>query len=102
MQTPVGREMRVQDADGTVADIGCRQYQQACTLNAGPETLGGVSYPANTVVTIAMQTPTVVVSAGSNAGLQLNVTVTSGNFADIAGNTWDVPGSDDVVIGAPD
>jgi hypothetical protein len=30
------------------------------------------------------------------------VTVTSGNFADIAGNTWDVPGSDDTIVGAPD
>jgi hypothetical protein len=102
MQAPVGRQMRVQDADGTIADIGCRQSEQACTLNAATETLGGVSYPANTVITIAMQTPPVIVAAGSGAGLQLNVTVMSGNFADIAGNTWDVPGSDDTVIGAPD
>jgi len=30
------------------------------------------------------------------------VTVTSGTFTDIAGNTWDVAGSDDIVLGAPD
>ena len=102
MQTPAGRHMFVQDADGTIADIRCVQFEQACTLNVGSETLGGVSYPANTVVTIEIQTPPIVVAEGSNAALQLNVTVTSGNFADVAGNTWDVPGSDDVVIGAPD
>ena len=102
MQTPVGRQMRVQDADGTVADIGCRQSEQACTLNAATETIGGVSYPANTVITIEMRTLPVVVATGSSAGLQLNVTVTSGGFADIAGNMWDVNASDDVVIGAPD
>jgi hypothetical protein len=102
MQTPVGRVMRVQDADGTIGDIRCVQFEQACTMNAATETLGGVSYPANTVVTVAMRTPPPVVAAGSSPGLQLNVTVMSGNFADIAGNTWDVAGSDDVVIGAPD
>ncbi len=102
MQTPAGRQLRVQDADGTIADIRCLQSEQACTLNAATETLGGASYPANTVVTITMRTQPLVVAAGSSAGLQLNVTVTSGNFADIAGNTWDVNGSDDVVLGAPD
>jgi hypothetical protein len=102
MQTPVGRQMRVQDVDGTIADIRCLQAEQACTLNAGPETIGDVVYPANTVITIAMRTEPLGVAAGGTAGLQLNVTVTSGTFADIAGNTWDIPGSDDTVLGAPD
>jgi hypothetical protein len=102
MQTPAGRQMRVQDADGTIADIRCLQTEQACTLNAATETLGGTAYPANTVVTITMRTPPLVVAAGSSPGLQLNVTVTSGDFADVAGNTWDVNGSDDTVLGAPD
>jgi hypothetical protein len=30
------------------------------------------------------------------------VTITSGNFVDVAGNGWDVAASDDVVLGAPD
>jgi hypothetical protein len=102
MQTPAGRQMRVRDADGTIADVRCLRSEQACTLNAATETLGGTAYAANTVVTITMRTPPLVVAAGSNAGLQLNVNVTSGDFADIAGNTWDVNGSDDTVLGAPD
>jgi hypothetical protein len=102
MQTPAGRQMRVQDADGTIADIRCLQSEQACTLNAATETLGGTAYPANTVVTITLRTPPLVVAAGSSPGLQLNVTVTNGDFADVAGNTWDVNGSDDTVLGAPD
>jgi hypothetical protein len=28
--------------------------------------------------------------------------VTSSSFADVAGNTWDINGSDDIVLGAPD
>jgi hypothetical protein len=102
MRSPVGGQMRVQDADGTIADIRCLQSEQLCTLNPGPETLGGVTYAANTLITITMRTQPVVVAAGSSSGLQLNVTVTSGNFADAAGNTWNVNASEDVVIGAPD
>jgi hypothetical protein len=102
MRSPVGAQMRVQDADGTIADIRCLQSEQACTLNAGPETLGGVVYPVNTVITIAMRTAPVGIATGVSAGLQLNVIVTSGTFADIAGNPWDLAGSDDTVLGAPD
>ena len=102
MRSPAGSQMRVQDIDGTIADIRCLPAEQACTLNSAAETLGGVAYPANTVLTLTMRTDAPVVAAGTNPGLQLNVTVTSGNFADIAGNTWDVSGSDDVVLGAPD
>jgi len=102
IQMTGGRQMRVQDADGTIADIRCLQSEQLCALNTATETLGGTAYPAYTVVTITMRTPPLVVAAGSSPGLQLNVTVTSGDFADVAGNTWDVPGSDDVVLGAPD
>jgi hypothetical protein len=102
MQTPVSRQMRVQDADGTAADIRCLQSEQLCTLNAGPESLGGVTYPADTVVTVTLRTPPMVVAAGAAAGLQLNVTVISGSFVDVAGNTWDVNASEDTVIGAPD
>jgi hypothetical protein len=102
MRSPLGSQMRVQDADGTIADIRCLQAEQACTLNAGPETLGGTAYLANTVITIAMRTAPVGVAAGASPGLQLNVTATSGSFADIAGNAWDINGSDDVILGAPD
>ena len=102
MQTPVSRQLRVQDADGTVADIRCSQTEQTCVLNPGPESLGGVAYPANTVITITLRVAPAVVTAGSSAGLQLNVTATSGSFADIAGNTWDLSGSEDVILGAPD
>ena len=102
MQTPGGSQMRVQDADGTSADIRCLTYEQACTLNPGPETLGGIVYPANTVLTIAMRTEARGVTAGATAGLQLNVTVTSGYFVDFAGNPWDINGSEDVTLGAPD
>ncbi len=102
MGSPVGGQIRVQDVDGTIADVRCLPTEQACTLNSAPETLGGVAYPANTVLTITMRTAPPGVAAGANAGLQLNVTVTSGTFTDIAGNTWDVAGSDDIVLGAPD
>lgn len=102
MASPVGGQMRVQDNDGTVADVRCRHLEQTCTLNAAPETLGGIVYPAYTVMTIAIRVEPRVVAAGANVGLQLNVTVTSSTFTDIAGNLWNLPGSDDVVLGAPD
>jgi hypothetical protein len=102
MRSPAGSQMRVQDADGTIADIRCLLSEQTCTLNSGSESLGGVVYPANTVVTIAMSTEARGVAAGASAGLQLNVTIASGDFTDLAGNTWDVVASDDVTLGAPD
>jgi hypothetical protein len=102
MQSPLGRQMRVQDADGSIADIRCLFMEQDCTLNPGPETLGGVTYAANTVVTITIRTAERVVAAGATVGLQLNLNVTSGDFPDYAGNTWDVSGSSDQVLGAPD
>jgi hypothetical protein len=102
MQNPGGSQMRVQDVDGTSADIRCLVSEQSCTLNSGAETLGGVVYPASTVITITMRTDARGVTAGATAGLQLNVTITSGGFADVAGNGWDVNGSDDVTLGAPD
>jgi hypothetical protein len=102
MRSPAGGELRGQDNDGTVADIRCLQAEQSCTLNAASETLGGVAYPANTVLTIVMRAPPVSVATGATAGLQLNVNVLSGSFQDIAGNTWDVSISDDTVLGAPD
>ena len=63
---------------------------------------GGTAYAASTVLTITMRTSALVVAAGASPGLQLNVTATSGGFADIAGNAWDLNGSDDVILGAPD
>jgi hypothetical protein len=102
MQSPLGSQMTVRDVDGTIAEIRCLLSEQACTLNSGAETLGGVTYPANTVITITMRTEARGVAAGTAAGLQLNVTVTSGGFADVAGNGWDVNGSEDVTLGAPD
>src|SRR5437773_3568534 len=102
MRSPAGGQMRVQDVDGTIADICCLPAEQACTLNSAAETLGGVAYSANTVLTLTMRADAAVVAAGATPGLQLKLTVTSGSFADIAGNTWDVSGSDDVVLGAPD
>jgi hypothetical protein len=102
MRSPAGSQMRVQDADGTIADIRCLLSEQTCTLNSGSESLGCVVYPANTVITIAMGTEARGVAAGASAGLQLNVTIASGDFTDLAGNTWDVVASDDVTLGAPD
>jgi hypothetical protein len=100
MRSPVSSQLRVQDADGTIGEIRCSE--QFCALNSGSESLGGVVYPPNTVITIAMRTEARVVAAGTTPGLQLNVTITSGDFADVAGNPWDIAASDDVVLGAPD
>lgn len=102
MRSPLGSELRAQDANGTIADIRCFTFEQTCTLNSAAETLGGTAYPANTLLTIVIRTDPRVVAAGATAGLQLNVTVTSGNFMDVAGNPWDVNASDDVTLGAPD
>jgi hypothetical protein len=102
MASPVGGLMRVQDNDGTIVEIRCRQLEQTCTLNLGTEILGGIAYPSNTVMTIAIRVEPLVVAGGANVGAQLNVTVTGSTFKDIAGNSWDIPGSDDVVLGAPD
>jgi hypothetical protein len=102
MRSPAGSGMRVQDADGTIADVRCAELEQSCALNAGSELLGGVVYAPNTVITIAMRTDARAVAPGTSAGLQLNVTITSGDFVDVAGNAWDVNASEDVVLGAPD
>jgi hypothetical protein len=102
MRSPAGRQMRVQDADGTIADIRCLSQEQTCSLNSVAETLGGVTYPVSTVITIMMRAEPSGVAAGATAGLQLNVTITSSSFADIPGTPWDVSGSEDVVLGAPD
>ena len=56
MQSPLGTQMTVRDVDGTIAEVRCLLSEQACTLNSGAETLGGVTYPANTVITITMRT----------------------------------------------
>jgi hypothetical protein len=102
MRSPVSSQIRVEDADGTIADVRCLLSEQACTINSGAESVGGVIYPANMVITITMRTESRIVTAGATAGLQLNVTITSGGFADLAGNGWDVNASDDVTLGAPD
>ena len=102
MQTPVGRQMFVRDADGTIADIRCCRRNTNLHIERGSGDAWRSVVPGQFRDHDRDAYRALGVAAGSSAGLQLNVTVTSGSFVDIAGNTWDIPGSDDVILGAPD
>lgn len=97
-----GATVRAQDGDGTIADLICGT-NATCTLNASAETLGGVSYPVNSVLTISLTGGPSIVAAGSTPALQIPATVTdSSGIRDSSNSGWDLASSADVVLGSPD
>jgi hypothetical protein len=101
MGAPASATVRFVDADGTTAEVRCGA-EAACTLSTVAEPLGGFLYEAGTVITIAVVTGPRVLAFGAMPGLGAPATVVFGDLRDFAGNAWDLSGSTDVVVGAPD
>ena len=97
-----GSTYRVTDADGTIADIVCGSGSTCLLEPTG--TYNGTNYPANQVMRVNITaTPTPVAGgAGTTAGLQYPVTITSvsvANFRDAdEGLVLDLTNSPDKVI----
>jgi hypothetical protein len=101
MQLPAAlSEIRLTDADGTVARVICNVGGNAnCVLSTLATTIGSVSYPAGQVITVTMTADPTVATAGTIAGLQLPSTVIdSSGFKDTAGNLWDIVNSPDKIL----
>ena len=95
-----GDVIRVQDADGTLADVVCGT-NATCTLNVAAESVGGVLYEDLRVLTVELTgAPTVVTgAAGTIAGLQYPATVVdSSGITDLSMNAWNEAGSADRII----
>jgi hypothetical protein len=101
MGNPATATLRFVDVDGTTAEVRCGA-EAACTLSTVAETLGGFLYETGTVITIAVVTVPRALTAGSVPSVGAPATIVFGDLRDFAGNLWDVPGSADLVVGAPD
>jgi hypothetical protein len=91
----------LRDADGTLAYLQ-RDQNVACTMNTAPESVGGVSYPALSVVTMRLIGSPGVTESGTRPGLQVGASMTQSPVADLRGNAWDLATSPDIVFGDPD
>ena len=96
--------VRLRDSDGTVAELSLAARNIGCSVNRdAPETIGGTTYPASTVVTLTIAADPIFVSAGSTAGLQVPATVIAATgIRDEGGLSWDLGRSADLVFGNPD
>jgi hypothetical protein len=113
------RTIWVRDADGTVGRITCdpvtppgqptsqagQFISASCTWNtAAAETVGGTSYPASSVLTVLIVdtgTPSATTGApvGTSPGVQIPATIfDASGIVDTTSDTWNIPGSPDVVI----
>jgi len=91
----------LRDADGTLAYLQ-RDQNVKCTLNTSPESVGGVSYAALSVVTLQLIGSPGITENGTRPGLQVGASVTQSPVADLRGNAWDLAASPDIVLGDPD
>jgi len=101
MQLPAAlSEIRLTDADGTVARVICNVGGNAnCVLSTLATTIGSVSYPAGQVITVTMTADPTIVTPGTTTGLQIPATVTGSLLiTDTAGNTWDIAASPDKIL----
>ncbi|MBB2901011.1 putative cell wall-binding protein [Kineococcus radiotolerans] len=93
-----GATLRLTDADGTVVDhvVGTNL---GVARNAAAVTIGGTSYPINSVLTFTVTGAGTVVTAGTGAGLSLPSTISAqSGVADVNGNAWNIAGSADATI----
>ena len=103
LTAPSGTEtIQVRDADGTVINL-IRGTNASMALNGSSETVNGVAYAANQVLTVTLTaTPTgsQVVQPGSSAGGQFAVTVVdqAGIIGASTGPLWNIGASSDVTI----
>jgi hypothetical protein len=97
-----GATVRVGDTDGTVADISCGT-NATCILNTSSESLGGVSREAQTVLTMRLTANPIMISPGTTATVGLPGRVVDRfGVNDPSGNSWNLEGSADIVLGSPD
>ncbi|WP_432543938.1 beta strand repeat-containing protein [Kineococcus sp. SYSU DK002] len=93
-----GATLRLTDADGTVVDHVVGTNLSAVRNNAAV-TIGGTSYPVNTVVTFTATAAGTVITPGTGAGLSLPATIAAqSGVADANGNAWNIAGSADATI----
>ena len=113
------RAIFARDSDGTTGRILCDPTATAtaptteagvlitasCTWNtAAAETVGGTSYPANSVLTVTVvavspSSSTTGAPVGTTPGLQIPATIFDATgIVDTVGDTWNIPASPDVVI----
>ncbi len=89
-----GSTIQVNDADGTIVNL-VRGAAAAFTLNTVAETVGGTSYAAGRVLTIAVTTTPVPLAPGTTVGLQLGGSVIdSSGVMDLAGNALSLASGD--------
>lgn len=87
--------LRVTDADGTIVDITNVSGNATFTLNSADETVGGVVYPANRVLTVTLLATQTSIANGTTAGVQLPATITdSASVTDVAGNALSLASGD--------
>ncbi|MGH2473015.1 MAG: hypothetical protein ACRDG6_11550 [Candidatus Limnocylindria bacterium] len=97
-----GATVRARDADGTIGDLICGT-NATCTLNTSPETLGGQSRAAQTVLTVRLTANPVIIASGTTATLRIPATVIDrAAITDPSGDPWNLEGSTDIVLGSPD
>jgi hypothetical protein len=95
--------VRLRDADGTIAEFSRAALSIDCARNRSPEVLGTAFWAEFTVITLTIAADPVVVTPGSNPGLQVPATVTSATgIRSDAGLAWDLGRSLDIVFGSPD
>lgn len=97
-----GELYRIQDTDGTVAEIRCGAAgNAACTLQ-GAGTFNGTLYPANQVLRVVIDDLVTPLAGflGSNPGVQYPATITnvSAGWDDATGNQLDLAGSPDKTV----
>ncbi|MEZ0494500.1 cell wall-binding repeat-containing protein [Kineococcus sp. TBRC 1896] len=93
-----GTTIRLSDADGTQIDFIVGTTGTSVARNTAATTIGGVSYPVNTVLTFTLGTG-VQVNAGTGAGLSLPTTIIAqSGVQDVNGNAWNISGSTDATI----
>jgi hypothetical protein len=96
-----GARVRLRDADGTVADIVVDIGE--CGVFDTPQTLGGITYPSDHVLSIILGEVPTELSPGTITGVQAPATVIAQEgVLDEDGYQWDLAGSLDVLLGDPD
>ena len=90
--------VRVTDEDGSVYFL-TNGAGVTFTREGAATTVGGVEYPANTVLTVDITTLPTAATAGTVAGLGIPATITQqSGITDLNNNAWNVAGSADVTI----
>lgn len=97
MTSAASAKIRVQDADGTIADA-VNTAGTAFALNAAAEVVNGTSYAIGHVLTVTLAADPTIITVGSIAGLQYPATVIDSAGITSGGLAWNISGSTDKLI----